>query len=62
MNQDERLSELTTACVRTEVIVEDLAKIVADHETRLRWVERGLSYGSGIAFAVYFIANKFIGS
>ena len=61
MNEDQRLQELTTACARTEVIVEDLAKIVADHETRIRWVERGISYGSGIAFAIYFLANKFIG-
>ena len=61
MSTQAQLDQLAKSCVRAEAITENLVKIVQDHESRLRWIERLISYGSGVGFAVYyFITNIYI--
>lgn len=62
MSPEEQMHELVTQSIRTDVAVNNLTTLVKDHEGRIRWMERILSYGSGAGFIIYFIASKYLGA
>jgi len=60
METIKRINELTRIVTRSEVIIEDLARIVTDHESRVRWIERATSLVMGGGGLAYFLVQIYV--
>lgn len=56
-SQENKLMDAQEILVKQEVLLDALTKIVSDHENRIRYTEKFMSYGMGCLGLLSFISN-----